>query len=120
MSDNDDIASLIKELEALRVREARIIDLLKAANQRNRARVDTDANANVSDFLRSFEIGDRVIIRNNVRKPSGWSNDVVWDEQQARRATVTKVDAAADRVYFTTDNGVRTWRMPANLRRSQE
>lgn len=144
---DDAIAALITELKALKLREAHIINQLEAANERNRSHADNnattdrnstntradtnandrnststraDTNANVSDFLRSFVEGDRVIIANFVRKPVNWPSEVAWDEKVARRATVTKIDKAADRVYFITDNGISTWRMQSNLRRLRE
>jgi hypothetical protein len=111
----DDITALIRELKDLKIREADILARLEAANERNRTNVAGEATT--SEFLRGFVAGDRVKITNVVRKPSSWPNHIEWDARQARRATVTKVDAASDRVYFVTDNGTNTWRMPANLKR---
>lgn len=99
---NTSIGELVEELKRLQVREARIIELIE---QRTEA-----------DYRHAaLTQGDRVYIKNRVRKPSNWSDTVVWDERVARNATVTRVDG--NKVYFTTDNGVCTWRVFSNLRR---
>jgi hypothetical protein len=115
MSD-DRISELIKELKELRVREAIIIASLEEANNQNIAQGATAGVAQATstrNFPTDFVVGERVRITNQVRKPVDWCEDFVWSEQDAKRATVTKV--TPDRVYFVTDNGIRTWRMPSNL-----
>lgn len=109
MSENE-IGALIEELKYLRLRESRVLSLIEAANERNEGRPTGRANATV------FAQGDRVRVINRVRRPASWPSDRRWDEQLARAATVTYVTAVPDRVYFTTDNGIETWRIPTNLR----
>jgi hypothetical protein len=108
--EDDTIGALIKELKRLKVREANIIALLQAANDERRGGSNDDG-AGATALAR----GDRVRITNLVRKPTNWPEAVAWDHRQATRATVTQV--AADRVYFVTDNGVKTWRALRNLRK---
>ena len=114
MSKNE-IGSLIDELKNLRLRETRILALIEAANERNERSggcPSPSSSVNAAFFTR----GDRVRVTNRVRRPVNWPSDRRWDEQLARAATVTHVTAVPDRVYFTTDNGIETWRIPTNLR----
>ena len=108
MCENE-IGALISELKSLKLRESCIIAKLEAANKRNVGYPINGVNA------ACFVQGDRVKIINRVRKPKNWPRDRVWDEQMARKATVTYVDTLAGRVYYVTDNGVETWRNPTNL-----
>jgi hypothetical protein len=67
-------------------------------------------------FVRpEFVVGDRVRVLNAIKKPATWSNARRWSEAEAKTATVTRVRAT--QAFFTTDNGVETWRAPNNLRR---
>ncbi len=106
----DEIGALITELKSLKLRESLIIAKLEAANKRNIG--DPINGVNAACFVQ----GDRVKIINRIRKPKNWPKDRVWDEQMARKATVTYVDTLAERVYYVTDNGVETWRNPTNLK----
>jgi hypothetical protein len=103
--DRKRIHDLINELKNLQLREAEVITLLAEAN----AAGDPEHRDTVTHGLAE---GDRVRIKNQVKKPANWGSDV-WDHRQARLATVTYT--TADRVYFITDNGVTTWRAPHNL-----
>ena len=62
-----------------------------------------------------FTVGDRVRILNSIKKPATWDNTKTWSEGAAKVATVTKVRAT--QIFFTTDNGVSTWRAPNNLQK---
>jgi hypothetical protein len=106
---DDEIGNLIKELRKLKIREASIIARLQAANERRG--VPDEIGANATGLAR----GDRVRVTNAVRRPASWPEKVAWDEKQAKRGTVTQV--TTDRVYFVTDNGIKTWRAPRNLRK---
>ena len=88
----DKIGALITELKCLKIRESFIIAKLEAANKRNVGYPIKEVNAGC------FVQGDRVKIINRVRKPKNWPRDRVWDEQMARKATVTYVDTLAERV----------------------
>lgn len=100
------VGALIVELKKLKIREAEILALLERENDK----AEADGYG-----ATTFAKGDRVHIKNRVRKPASWGNTVVWDERVARNATVTNTDQG--KVHFVTDNGVRTWRLPNNLRR---
>ena len=60
-------------------------------------------------------MGDRVFIKNTVRKPATWPTGKEWNKDQAQVATVTFFEK--DQVHFITDNGVKTWRAIQNLRK---
>ena len=109
MSEDEIGTLLISELKKLKLREARIIALLEAANERSGGRPISGVNTT------GFNRGDRVRVTNRVREPTNWPSDREWDARLERRGTVTYVTALQERVYFVTDNGVDTWRVPANL-----
>lgn len=116
------ITDLIEELKALKLRESVVISQLEAANKR---RVESNRESPIGT---SFDtqtatdigllVGDRVYVINRVRKPATWTSNVAWSADKERRATVTRVTAT--QVHILTDNGVRTWRAPNNLRKLAE
>lgn len=114
----DKIDTLIAELKSLKIREADIIAQLEtaAAEQRRGQRRETNTDTRVVvSGTNALARGDRVRITNRVRKPATWNNDIRWEEDKERSATVTKV--TPDQVHIVTDNGVRTWRAPNNLKK---
>jgi hypothetical protein len=44
----------------------------------------------VQQVKSKYTVGDRVRIRNKVKKPATWDNRIVWCETSARQATVTE------------------------------
>jgi hypothetical protein len=64
-------------------------------------------------YRTEFKPGDRVRILNSIRKPTSWNASKEWLPFQAKSATITSIKG--QRVFFTTDNGVSTWRSPNNL-----
>ena len=54
--------------------------------------------------------GDRIRIRNKVKKPATGTRP--WDKEKEKTATVTRVTAT--QVHYITDNGGETWRAPNN------
>ncbi len=104
------IETLIAELKRLKVREAEIISELEETVGQQRASHSEGANT-----TGRLSIGDRVRITNRVRRPANWTNEATWEEEKERRATVTKV--TPDQVHIVTDNGVKTWRAPNNLKK---
>ena len=108
--EDETIDTLIAELKRLKVREANIITQLEAATNRRRNRDDSGRVT-----ATGLSKGDRVRITNRVRKPATWNNEVNWEEDKERRATVTGV--TPDQVHIITDNGVKTWRAPNNLKK---
>ena len=96
-----DVNTLIKELQALKLRVAR----LERENKESAEQRTTTNN--------ELAVGDRVIIKNRTHKPKNWPPEKDWSDKKERIATVTKI--TVNQVYFTTDNGTRTWRAPHNL-----
>ena len=113
------IDDLIRELRSLQLQVAQ---QLQAAAQHRVQEADEhrreDAQAVPHDLPRhanGFRIGDRVHILNKIKKPANWNNVRQWLEVEAKTAVVTLV--RDEQVFFITDNGVKTWRAPNNLRR---
>jgi hypothetical protein len=117
------ISELIEALRHVRIRETEIIEQLEEAvreaarreqDDEDIANVDVDENrilpAVIANGLR-IRIGDRVRIRNKIRKPA--TAGPSWSEARERFATVTKV--TTEQVHVVTDNGTKTWRAPNNL-----
>jgi hypothetical protein len=98
-----DIDRLLTELTALKIR----VDRLETEQRGDQASLNGE---------RKIQVGDRVKIRNKVRKPTTWPKDKAWTEPLERQATVTRI--TNDRVYITTKNGTHTWRHLNNLKRT--
>jgi hypothetical protein len=103
-----DVDELIAELSALRIRVAR----LEADRDRENAARETTIATETAAFG-DLRVGDRVQIKNRVRKPATWSSTKPWSEERERIATVTRI--TPEQIHFVTDNGTRTWRAPNNL-----
>jgi hypothetical protein len=99
------VQGLIEELRALRLREERVIERLEEAHRGNEA-------ANVTRHR--YRKGDRVFIKNKVRKPAKSTSE--WNVEQERYATVKVVDEEADRIHLRTDNNTHTWRAHKNVK----
>ena len=108
---------LIDELRALRIRQDDIIAELEEVNRaatRHQAAneggpIENEEQAEPANGLRR---GDRVRIKNRVRKPA--TAGASWSEPRERLATVTRI--TPEQIFITTDNGTKTWRAPNNLR----
>jgi hypothetical protein len=115
--ENKKIQELIKELKRLQLREAAIVSLIEATNagrDENEFTHEEGTERHIDATEHGVEKGDRIRIKNQVKKPANWGRDF-WEYKQARIATVTFV--TVDRIYFVTDNGIRTWRAPHNVER---
>ena len=97
----DSIKQLEKQLKALTIEVTGLKEELRRQNNQNNQK----SQQNPSILLR---VGDRIRILNKVNRPSSWDPTQLWDYSAARKATVTSTTAT--RVYFTTDNGISTWR----------
>lgn len=96
-----------------------------AAQERGDRSIETNAaeptrrtgTRECGDNHRAPKKGDRIWIKNRVSKPANWSSRLVWNEAEAKKATVTKVihKGTNVQVHFVSDNGVRTWRGPNNV-----
>jgi hypothetical protein len=107
MDDRRSMDDLIGQLRALQVRVAQ----LETAAPEPR----TDSAPPVRAAAPRFKRGDRVFIKNKVKKPATWSNAVAWNDDNAKTATVSHIYKG--QVHFVTDNGVKTWRAVNNLER---
>ena len=103
-----ELDELIERLRFLQLEQASVIARIEVLNS-------TPTNTVPKERINGIAEGDRVRIKNKVRKPATWSSAVVWTEAKERLATVTRV--TRDQVHFVTDNGTRTWRAPNNLTR---
>jgi hypothetical protein len=112
------VNELIQELQQLRIRETAVIAEIREAIQAQ----DEAAQANdieLEDVVagppvdaRELRPGDRVRIKNKIRRPA--TAGPSWSETRERSATVTRL--TVDQVHIITDNGTRTWRARNNLR----
>lgn len=112
MEDNR-IDEIIAELRTLRIQVARLES--EAAQRRDSRQHLSPRQEQIPVATHGYSIGDRVRILNKIKKPATWDNRIEWSEARARLGTVTEV--RAKQIFFTTDNGVETWRAPNNLRK---
>ena len=105
MNREDEIEQLTVQLRAINIRLAQ---LESAAAVRDPERSAGDLAA-----ANTLKRGDRIEIKNKLRRPSTWDVRVKWDQQQAQKATVTHF--YKEQVHFITDNGVKTWRAINNV-----
>lgn len=116
---DDRVEELVRELQELHIREAAIIaELATRTGTEPKESTDSDEGQRASGPRpgRPFVVGERVRIRNDIRKPTNWTG--VWDarnKEAYRRAVVTAVEAG--KVYLRNDLGIETWRAPKNLLR---
>jgi hypothetical protein len=109
MQDKE-VEDLISELKVLNLRRSAILARLEEAY--STPSVEDTVRAPIANGIVK---GDRVRIINKVKRPAVWTSQLAWDKERERYATVTRVTPT--QVFFTTDNGVETWRAPNNLRR---
>ena len=113
MQDKE-VEDLISELKVLNLRRSAILARLEEAY--STPGVEENASHSVrAPIANGIVKGDRVRIINKVKRPAVWTSQLAWDKERERYATVTRVTPT--QVFFTTDNGVETWRAPNNLRR---
>lgn len=129
------IQELISALKTLRIQEAELTaQLEEAVEERNqegtstpqheteRKREGTNTSYKTVSITREakgvFFKGDRIWIKNKLHKPANWNDNLEWVEKEGKTATVTEVLTKGPnrQVHFLTDNGVRTWRAPNNVR----
>jgi hypothetical protein len=127
MEDRRTIDNLSELLETLQVRVAQLETAVRQPNTDSKslqvrvAQLETAApqpntnSATVRTATSGFNRGDRVWIKNKLKKPATWSNEVPWKEDEAKTATVSHIYKG--QVHFVTDNGVKTWRAVNNLKR---
>jgi outer membrane murein-binding lipoprotein Lpp len=103
----EDIDQLTTELRDLKIRVAQ---LEAAITDR-----ETDERSASTAAAAVFQRGDRVKVKNKLKKPATWPVTAKWDQEAAQLATVTH--NYKNQVHFITDNGVKTWRAHNNLAR---
>ena len=116
MNENE-VGHLIAELKALKIRASTIVAQLEAHKQEGpRNEGNKTSTGNEQEFtVNGLKKGDRVRIKNKVKKPATWPDERPWIKEAARLATITRV--TKDQIHFRTDNGTATWRAPNNLER---
>ena len=127
--DNATLATLINELKALKIRESKLktresqiilqIEAINSAGDSVNTKDHTAASKGQETTrttpltVNGIRRGDRVTIKNKIRKPATCSNETEWTKEKERIATVTRV--TNEQIHFVTDNGTKTWRAPNNL-----
>lgn len=106
-----DIDSLTQELQNLHLRIEQIERTIAAQTASQRGRIESAANERHE--INGIAVGDRVRVKNKVKKPATWISETPWSANKERIATVTRVTPL--QIHFVTDNGTRTWRAPNNL-----
>ena len=108
----ESVDQLIEQLKRLKVQEKVVLEKLsrareqeKEAQNRNNARSGT-----------TLEPGDRVRITNTVKVPFTRSVNA-RDKTATVRYTTTNNEQT--KVFITTDNGFKTWRLEKNLSKIQ-
>jgi hypothetical protein len=106
------VDQLIEQLKRLKVQESVVLEKLSRAREHEKEaqhRTGTPRNT-------TFVTGDRVRIINAVKVPFTRSAN-----ERDKTATVryTKPHNAEIKVFITTDNGFKTWRLEKNLRKIQ-
>ena len=119
--DDLSLQELVRELRAIRIREAEILERLEtipteAPSQETKK--TTAAPTKVSSH--GLKIGDRITIVNKVlKKPANWPRSDQWIEEDHKTATIQEIiqiTPSNTQVHFITDGGIQTWRAPNNVR----
>jgi len=114
------VDELIEQLKRLKVQESDVLERLSRAREREREvqdRTGTPRNPIGTPPNTTFATGDRVRIANSVKVPFTRSVNA-----RDRTATVRYTKPHNDdetKVFITTDNGFKTWRLEKNLRKLQ-
>jgi hypothetical protein len=112
MEDNR-VDGLIEQVRALTIQVQELQQKLRRRDNSPSSRQRNKASETTGTDKPKFKAGDRVRILNQVKKPTSWDGLQEWLSSRAKTATVTST--SGQRVFFTTDNGISTWRSPRNL-----
>jgi hypothetical protein len=107
MRDNSE-DPIEQELRTLRTRLEQLELAFSAGRQ-----AQEEQGARTAAVVGGFKKGDRVHIKNKLKKPAAWPKNNAWNQCLAQKATVTHT--YREQVHFVTDNGVKTWRAENNL-----
>jgi hypothetical protein len=106
------VDQLIEQLKELKIQENAVLERLsRAREQEKKAQNRTGTPRNTT-----FVSGDRVRITNAVKVPFTRS---VNERDKTATVRYTKPHNAETKVFITTDNGFKTWRLEKNLRKTQ-
>jgi predicted P-loop ATPase/GTPase len=108
-----EIKHLSKQVELLQIQVSELQEELCAQNKQK--------TTILSPLTKVFLPGDRIRVLNRVKKPPMWDEDTqgrLWHPPDAKKGTVNS--STLTRVYFTTDNGVSTWRNVKNVTHCHE
>ena len=109
---DEQVEDLILELKSLNLHRNEIFAQLEATYT-GYASEETATRPIAGSIANGINKGDRIRIRNKVKKPAAWTRP--WEKEKERTATVNRVTAT--QVHCITDNGVETWRAPNNVER---
>jgi hypothetical protein len=105
-TSNDSIEQELKDLHAR-------LEQLELAVRTGQGSTQRGQGAREAAVHLEFKEGDRVRIKNKLKKPATWPKTKVWNQGLAQKATITHT--YREQVHFRTDNGVKTWRAGNNL-----
>jgi hypothetical protein len=106
------VDQLIEQLKRLKVQESAVLEKLSRAREHEKEtqhRTGTPRNT-------TFAVGDQVRIINAVKVPFTRS---VNERDKTATVRYTKPHNKEIKVFITTDNGFKTWRLEKNLRKIQ-
>ena len=102
------VNELIEKLKQIHIQETNILEQIEIAIEAERLQGSDTQESH-------FAVKDRVIITNHVRAPKG---EFITPSNRHRK--VTRVVRETNQVYFTTNNGTKTWRLAKNLKKQEE
>ena len=106
----ESVDQLIEQLKTLKIQEGVVLEKLSRVREQEKEEQYRNRNPRST----TYEAGDRVRITNTVK--ASFARSV---SAQDRTATVryTKTHNEEVKVFITTDNGFKTWRLEKNLSR---
>ena len=119
MDEKQSVQDIINALKTLRLQEAELSSQLEAAIGDTASKNTSPPRITEKRRNTDYTTGDRIWIKNKIKKPANWTCEREWNEKEAKTATVTEVltKGANTQIHFVTDNGVHTWRAPNNVSR---
>ena len=118
--DDPSLQDLVRELRAIRIREAQIIQQLEVGLTKATDEGTKEPSASSTETsTHGLKIGDRIAITNKVKKPANWPRSDPWIESDHKTATIQDIITISPtntQIHFITDGGVETWRAPNNVR----
>jgi hypothetical protein len=108
--EDDRINDLTKQVRSLSIQVKKLKKQIDGLKGKNNATVPPSPQEQASSCI---QIGDRVKLLNTLKKPKNWDDTHIWLQSEARKGTVSRLHG--EKIYFTTDNGVDTWRLAKNV-----